>query len=131
MIRKASNPASRSTATTRSGSAYAKKIKVGSLFAAIGGFCKAFELAGASIAWANEKDRFARDTFVANHPHLRYIHKPVEELSVEGDQLEPVDILTAGFPCQPFSVAGEKRGFQDERGLLFLHITRLIREFGS
>jgi DNA (cytosine-5)-methyltransferase 1 len=49
---------------------------------------------------------------------------------VHGDHLEPVDILTAGFPCQPFSVAGEKLGFQDDRGLLFLHIIRIIREFG-
>jgi len=54
----------------------------------------------------------------------------VLDLSVHGDNLEPVDILTAGFPCQPFSVAGEKLGFQDERGLLFLHISRIIREFG-
>lgn len=50
---------------------------------------------------------------------------------MKGDHLEPVDVLTAGFPCQPFSVAGEKLGFQDERGLLFLHIVRIIREFGK
>lgn len=104
---------------------------VGCLFAAIGGFCKAFELAGAKVLWANEKDKFARTTFVANLPHIRYIHKPVEQLTVEGDRLEPVDVLTAGFPCQPFSCAGEKLGFNDERGLLFLHIIRLIQEFGK
>ncbi len=103
---------------------------VGCLFAAIGGFCKAFEQAGARVLWANEKDRFAKETFVANYPHLNFIHKPIEELTVHGDRLQPVDILTAGFPCQPFSVAGEKLGFQDERGLLFLHIIRLIQGFG-
>jgi DNA (cytosine-5)-methyltransferase 1 len=106
------------------------QLKVGCLFAAIGGFCKAFEQVGAKIAWANEKDKFAKETFKANFPHVTYFHKPVEQLSVAGDRLEPVDILTGGFPCQPFSVAGEKLGFRDERGLLFLHIIRLIREFG-
>jgi DNA (cytosine-5)-methyltransferase 1 len=104
---------------------------VGCLFAAIGGFCRAFEEAGARIAWANEKDRFANETFAANFPHVKHFPKPVEDLSVRKDGLQPVDILTAGFPCQPFSLAGEKRGFKDERGLLFLHIIRLVREFGA
>lgn len=115
----------------RNGSANLKPPSVGCLFAAIGGFCKAFEQAGATVRWANEKDQFAQKTFVANFPYIRYIHKPVEELTVAGDRLEPVDILTAGFPCQPFSCAGEKLGFSDERGLLFLHIIRLLREFGK
>jgi DNA (cytosine-5)-methyltransferase 1 len=105
-------------------------IKVGCLFAAIGGFCKAFQMSGARVLWANERDRFARDTFVLNFPQVRHIHKPIQDLSVAGDTLEPVDVLTAGFPCQPFSVAGDKLGFQDERGTLFLHIIRLIEEFG-
>jgi DNA (cytosine-5)-methyltransferase 1 len=105
-------------------------VKVGSLFAAIGGFCRAFQEVGAAVAWANEQDKFAAETFRLNFPHIRYLNKPVEELSVRGDSLEPVDVLTAGFPCQPFSVAGEKRGMKDERGLLFLHIIRIIKEFG-
>ena len=104
---------------------------VGSMFAAIGGFCRAFEQVGARVAWANENDRFAVETFKLNFPHIRCIEKDVQELSVHGDSLEPVDILTAGFPCQPFSVAGEKLGFEDERGLLFLHIIRIIQEFGK
>ena len=70
-------------------------ISVGCLFAAIGGFCKAFEQAGASVRWANEQDRFARDTFVANFPHVRHYHKPVQEWTVAGDRLDPVDVLTA------------------------------------
>jgi DNA (cytosine-5)-methyltransferase 1 len=101
-------------------------VSVGCLFAAIGGFCKAFELAGATVLWANEKDRFARDTFVANFPHVRHYHKPIQDLSVAGDHLEPVDVLTAGFPCQPLSAAGDKKGFADERGLVFLDIIRLL-----
>ncbi len=83
----------------------AAPVTVGSLFAAIGGFCRAFEQAGAAVLWANEKDRFARDTFVANFPHVRHLHKPVADLGVAADALDAVDVLTAGFPCQPFSAA--------------------------
>jgi DNA (cytosine-5)-methyltransferase 1 len=107
------------------------EIRVGCLFAAIGGFCRAFEQGGATVAWANEKDKFATQTFRLNFPNVRCVEKDVISLSVHADQLVPVDVLTAGFPCQPFSVAGEKLGFQDERGLLFLHIIRIIREFGK
>ena len=103
--------------------------KVGCLFAAIGGFCKAFQQSGADVIWANEKDHFARDTFVENFPEVRHIHKPIEQLSVSGDELEEVDILTGGFPCQPFSIAGQKKGLDDTRGMLFLHIIRLLKEF--
>lgn len=106
-------------------------VSVGCLFAAIGGFCRAFQEAGAEVLWANEKDSFATKTFLANFPGVRHLHKPIEELSVRGDELEPVNVLTAGFPCQPFSAAGDKQGFRDERGLLFLHIVRLLREFGE
>ncbi|MDZ4781052.1 MAG: DNA cytosine methyltransferase [Planctomycetia bacterium] len=96
------------------------RFTVGCLFAAIGGFCRAFQECGATVLWANEKDRFARDTFVRNFPDVRHIHKPVEDLSVIGDALETVDAITAGFPYQPFSVAGEKLGLKNERGTLFL-----------
>ena len=110
----------------RNGTAFS----VGCLFAAIGGFCRAFQEVGATVAWANEKDTFAAETFSLNFPSIRYLNKPIEDLTVRGDGLEPVDVITAGFPCQPFSVAGEKRGFKDERGLLFFHIIRIIKEFG-
>lgn len=105
-------------------------VKVGSLFAAIGGFCRAFQEVGATIAWANEKDKFANETFRLNFPNIPCISKDIQDLSVHDARLEPVDILTGGFPCQPFSSAGEKLGFHDERGLLFLHIIRIINEFG-
>lgn len=106
------------------------KYKVGCLFAAIGGFAHAFQQAGATIEWANEKDNQASLTFKANFPKVKHYYKPVEELSVLSDQLNAVDIITAGFPCQPFSRAGEGLGFKDKRGELFLEIIRLIKEFG-
>ena len=83
------------------------------------------------MLWANENDNFAVCTFARNFPGVRMIHKGVEDLTVIGDKLQPVDVLTAGFPCQPFSIAGEKLGFEDIRGLLFLHVIRIIKEFGS
>lgn len=105
-------------------------VTVGCLFAAIGGFCRAFKQAGARVTWANELDAHACETFRLNHPDVRLIQGSVTDVEVLADGLEPVDVLTAGFPCQPFSEAGMKRGLRDERGLLFLHITRLLDEFG-
>ena len=105
--------------------------KVGSLFAGMGGFCLAFAKEGFKVVWANEKDNFAAQTYRHNFPRTRLHHKPVQELSVITDELASVDVLTAGFPCQPFSVAGAKAGFDDERGQAFFEIIRLIREFGT
>lgn len=110
---------------------FPSQIRVGCLFAAIGGFAHAFRRLGAQILWANEKDTYACRTFAQNLPEVALYNKPVQELSVYSDALEQVDVLTAGFPCQPFSVAGEKKGLLDERGVLFLEIIRLIREFGT
>ncbi|MGB6985096.1 MAG: DNA (cytosine-5-)-methyltransferase, partial [Candidatus Aquilonibacter sp.] len=104
---------------------------VACLFSAIGGFAHAFRSLGAEVLWANENDSFATKTFAKNLPDIKLIERDVRMLSVFRDRLQPVDILTAGFPCQPFSIAGEKRGLGDERGVLFLEIIRLIGEFGK
>ncbi len=97
----------------------------------MGGFCLGFMKEGFKVLWANEKDNFAAQTYRHNFPRTKLHHKPIEELSVISDDLDAVDVLTAGFPCQPFSVAGSKAGFEDERGQVFFEIVRLIREFGS
>lgn len=103
-------------------------IKVGSLFAGIGGFCKAFELEGCKTVWANDNDKYVKETYEVNFQN-RFILKSIEELSVQKDNLSPVTILTAGFPCQPFSIAGKRKGFDDKRGNLFFEIIRLVEEF--
>lgn len=108
-----------------------EKFTVGSLFAGIGGFCKAFKNAGFDVVWANENDSFASQTYTYNFPEVKLYTQSISELSVIKDVLEPVDVMTAGFPCQPFSVAGNKLGFKDPRGKLFFEIVRLLKEFGK
>lgn len=105
-------------------------FSVASLFAGIGGFCKAFKKVGFKIKWANEVDQFATQTYEHNFPKVKVYRKSIDDLTVVADKLEPVDVLTAGFPCQPFSVAGNKAGFKDPRGKLFFEIVRLLKEFG-
>src|SRR5689334_16392030 len=87
-----------------------KRTTVGSLFAGMGGFCRAFREEGFDVVWANENDQFAVQTYNRNFPTTRLHAKSIETLSVVGDKLPHVDVMTAGFPCQPFSVAGTKAG---------------------
>lgn len=91
----------------------------------------AFVNAGFRVEWANDSDSAACATYRANHPGVRILECPIEQLSVARDRLQPVDVLTAGFPCQPFSVAGDKLGFEDPRGMAFFEISRLLGEYGS
>lgn len=107
-----------------------REYTVGCLFAGMGGFALAFKRAGFKVLWANDKDRYASMTFQHNFPDTKFYAKPIEELSVTADSLEPVDVLTAGFPCQSFSVAGNKMGFNDSRGQAFFEVVRILREFG-
>lgn len=105
------------------------KFRVGSLFAGIGGICKAFELAGAEVLWANEYDSKACETYRFNLKGNTKIHeKDVHVLN--SNELDEVDIITSGFPCQAFSVAGYREGFNDKkgRGNLFFETARLIEE---
>ncbi len=65
-------------------------------------------------------DQYACQTYKHNYPETRLYEKSIEDLSVVSDNLEPVDVLKAGFPYQSFSLAGNKLGFEDPRGKLFL-----------
>lgn len=98
-------------------------LKVGGLFAGIGGIELGFKKAGFDISWANELDKNAAITYRKNHTHKLY-EKDIAKLSV--DEVEKIDILTGGFPCQAFSVAGYQKGFNDERGNIFFEILRFI-----
>lgn len=102
------------------------KYRLGSLFAGIGGIDMGFELAGAIPLWANEIDEYCAKTFTANHKKTELL---VDDIcNVKAKDIPNIDILAGGFPCQPFSIAGYRKGFEDDRGNLFFQITRLLRE---
>ena len=98
-------------------------MKVGSLFAGIGGIDLGFKQAGFDILWANEIDRDACKTYKLNFPETKLFEVDIRKF--DAAKLENVDILTAGFPCQPFSVCGNQKGFRDDRGNLFFEIMRI------
>lgn len=98
-------------------------LKLGSLFSGCGGFDLGFKTAGYSLAWANDLNPDACETYRKN---IGDIHeKSVYDLQTSG--LEKVDVLTAGFPCQPFSNAGSRKGRDDERGTLVDETFRFIK----
>lgn len=103
-----------------------KKFSVGGLFAGVGGIEDGFEKAGFKISWANEIDKHACKTYRLNHPNHKLIEEDIYKLNPK--ELEPVDVLVGGFPCQAFSVAGYRKGFKDPRGNLFYEIARFIDE---
>ena len=100
--------------------------RVGSMFAGVGGIDIGFIDAGASIVWANEIDPNACMTYRANFGTDALVEADIH--SIDETSVPDIDILIGGFPCQAFSVAGYRKGFEDDRGVLFLEIMRVIRE---
>ncbi|EHO06400.1 DNA (cytosine-5-)-methyltransferase [Myroides odoratimimus] len=98
-------------------------FSVGSLYAGIGGICLGFKNANFELAWANEYDKNACITYRKN-----FKHQLIEEdvFNVDIDSLSKVDVLAGGFPCQPFSIAGYRKGFDDHRGNHFFRILDFV-----
>lgn len=94
------------------------------LFAGIGGIRLAFESAGGTCIFASEWDSDAQKTYAINFGHTP--HGDITKIPSE--EIPEHDILTAGFPCQPFSIIGNGRGFADTRGTLFFDIERILRD---
>lgn len=110
------------------------KFKAGALFAGIGGFCEGFKKTAIETVWAIDIDERVERTYAINHQAERFIREDISKVSsgsAGGVELEPVDVLHAGFPCQSFSMAGDRKGFDDPRGQLFFELVRVIREFGD
>lgn len=124
------------------------KYKVGSLFAGVGGVCLGFKNASTEesnyeLSWANEIDEYACCTYAYNFDHMliqgdiEKIVKPEreedqdlrQEYQMKQEQIlnMDIDVLTGGFPCQAFSIAGYRKGFDDHRGNLFWSIVDLIK----
>lgn len=100
-------------------------MRVGSLFSGIGGFDLAFERAGCEIAWQVEIDDKAGAVLQKHWPNGKRLSDVKE---VGKANLEPVDIITGGFPCQDLSVAGKRKGLAGERSGLWFEFHRIVSE---
>lgn len=99
-----------------------KEFKYIELFAGIGGFRIALDSLGGSCVFASEIDDACRDMY-ENH----FGERPHGDITKINEQDIPDhDILTAGFPCQAFSIIGDRKGFDDTRGTLFFDIERIL-----
>lgn len=99
------------------------KLNVGSLYAGVGGLCLGLKNAGFNIEWANEFDKFACQTYRENFSHTLY---EGDVWNLEPSELPKIDLLAGGFPCQPFSIAGYRKGFEDDRGNHFFRMIEYI-----
>lgn len=102
------------------------KPKVISLFSGCGGLDLGFEKSGFEIAWANDFDSDAQAVYNLNFGEGSIDTRDI--LTVGVDDIPDGDILTAGFPCQPFSNAGNRKGVHDSRGMLYKECLRIIEE---
>ena len=100
-------------------------MKVGSLFAGIGGLDVGFERAGFDVSWCIEINEKCQSVLRRHFPNTK-LFSDVRNCTAEN--LEKVDIITAGFPCQDLSCAGKRKGLNGERSGLFYEATRIIRE---
>lgn len=93
------------------------------LFAGIGGIRLAFERNGCECVFSSEWDEYAQKSYEAY-----FGDKPHGDITkIEANAIPDHDILTGGFPCQAFSIIGDKKGFADTRGTLFFDIERILK----
>jgi DNA (cytosine-5)-methyltransferase 1 len=100
-------------------------MKVASFFAGIGGICYGFKQAGFNVVYANEFDKNACENYKENHPNTKLVEGDIRQ--IEPDSIPDFDVFTGGFPCQPYSLAGNKEGLADVRGTLFFDIVRILK----
>src|SRR5574344_1667464 len=102
-------------------------LKCASFFAGVGGIDKGFEQSGVfETIYANEFDAFPVKTFESNF-NIKVDCRNIKD--VKNDEIPDFDVMLAGFPCQAFSVAGLRKGFDDEkgRGILFFELARIFK----
>jgi DNA (cytosine-5)-methyltransferase 1 len=101
----------------------------GDLFAGIGGMRIAFEKEGFACKWSCENDKYARTgykkLFSLSPRSGEIFDGDITEVDI--DKIPAFDILVAGFPCQSFSLAGRRKGFNDTRGTLFFNIAEILK----
>jgi len=102
------------------------KYRAIDLFAGVGGIRLGFEKAfkdKVNFVFSSEIDKFAKQTYYANFGEVPY----GDITQIEAHEVPPHDIILAGFPCQAFSIAGHRKGFEDTRGTLFFDVARIAQ----
>lgn len=116
-----------------------KQFRFIDLFAGIGGFHIAMHHVGGRCVFASEWDKNARISYEANYKDIEpslfkkdkkgnYLYFNEDINDADPKKIPNFDICCGGFPCQPFSVAGLKKGFEDTRGTLFFNIANIVKE---
>ena len=100
-------------------------MKIGSLFDGAGTCPYAASLCGVTPAWASEIEPFPRAVSSSNFPKMLHLG---DICQIDGTQIEPVEIITFGSPCQDLSIAGQRKGLDGERSGLFNEAIRIIKE---
>lgn len=103
-------------------------MRVASLFCGCGGLDFGFKKAGFELVWSNDFDKYAVESYNANFSHDA-ICADINEINL--DDIPEHDVLIGGFPCQPFSMMGQKKGFEDKRGTLFFRVIDIIENQGK
>jgi DNA (cytosine-5)-methyltransferase 1 len=103
-----------------------KTLRTFDLFAGVGGIRIGFEKAGFETVFANDFDQYCKETYDLNFKTSKLIVEDITKIGI--DDLPEFDFLLAGFPCQPFSIAGYRQGFKDKngRGNLFFNIAKIL-----
>jgi len=105
-----------------------RRYSVVELFAGCGGLALGFEEAGLNCLFANDIDRDSCKTLKENRPNWNILNRDIHQISdAEFKKLKGADVVSGGFPCQAFSYAGKKMGFNDTRGTLFYEFARAVK----
>ncbi len=103
------------------------KYTIAAFFSGVGGIELGFEQTNEfRVVYANEFDKYARQTYQLNYPDTYLDGRDIHAVLPEEIPSETVDVIVGGFPCQAFSIAGYRKGFEDERGDLFFELLRMI-----
>ena len=107
-----------------------RTLNVLDLFSGIGGFALGVENAGIQHEWLgfSEIDKYATELYKRRFPNAKELGS-VENVSYKKLKGKRLDLLTGGFPCQAFSIAGNRRGFEDTRGTMFFEVARILRDY--
>ncbi|EJR1555802.1 MULTISPECIES: DNA cytosine methyltransferase [Enterococcus] len=107
-------------------SMHTKKFTISAFFSGVGGIELGFEQTGEfRVVYANEFDKNAQITYVENYPNIHLDKRDIHD--VLESEVPDSDVIVGGFPCQAFSIAGYRKGFEDERGDLFFELLRIIK----